>query len=209
MKLVSIVLVVSACYAGGAPPPPQMAPISLFMQNQNAPPEVLEALQAEVASILAPAGFRFEWYELSAAKMAGTSVELAVVTFQGRCDTNTLLRFPAMPIKPLGFTSVTDGEILPFTTVDCDGTRNFLAATLMRFPASERPAAFGRALGRVLAHELYHIFAKTQHHGRTGVAKEAYTVFDLMADEFELEEEQFELLRSSPAYNALIQSSTH
>ena len=71
MKLVVSMVVASVCYAGGAPPPPPMAPISLFMQNQNAPPEVLQALQEEVGSILAPAGFRFEWYNLTSAKTAG------------------------------------------------------------------------------------------------------------------------------------------
>src|SRR5262252_4625768 len=116
MKLIALVVLATVCYAGGSPPPP-MAPISLFMQNQTAPPEVLGAIQEEVGSILAPAGFHFEWYELTAAKMAGTSVELAVVTFRGTCDVSSLLRLSTAPPRALGFTSVTDGEILPFTTI--------------------------------------------------------------------------------------------
>jgi len=34
-------------------------------------------------------------------------------------------------------------------------------------------------MGRVLAHEIYHIFANTQRHG-SGVSKAAYSVEDLL-----------------------------
>ena len=47
------------------------APITLYTQFQQAPPDgVLEALQDEVESIMAPIGLRFEWRDL--AKAGGT-----------------------------------------------------------------------------------------------------------------------------------------
>ncbi len=61
-------------------------------------------------------------------------------------------------------------------------------------PGNEREGAYGRALGRVLAHELYHIFGNTTHHASEGVAKESYTVQDLLTEEF-----QFEAKESPPA----------
>jgi hypothetical protein len=42
----------------------------------------------------------------------------------------------------------------------------------------------GRALGRVLAHELYHIFANTTRHAADGVGKPAYSVADLLSADF-------------------------
>ena len=54
-------------------------------------------------------------------------------------------------------------------------------------PQSERDALFGRALGRILSHELYHVLAQTSHHASCGVAKSAFSVADLLADEFEFE----------------------
>ena len=206
MKLIAIGLLATVCFAGGTPGSPQLAPITLFTQYlEPAPKGVVEALEEEVASILAPSGIHFEWHSLASAAEVGTAVELAVVTFRGTCDAIAFPQKSTAPPLALGFTSVTDGEILPFTTIECDRTRSFLSAALLRIPANERPALFGRALGRILAHELYHIFAKTQRHGHGGVAKEAYTVQDLMAEEFELEEREFELLRASPAYNVLQQ----
>jgi len=204
MKLIVLGLFATFCFAGSPLRSPQLAPITLFTQYQQpAPQGIVDALQEEVASILASVGFHFEWHDLSTSKAAGPAVELAVVTFRGNCDVPGVWQRNSDRPKALGFTSVTDGEILPFTTVDCDRTGGFLAQSLSRLPVNERPAAFGRALGRILAHELFHIFAKTQRHGHGGVAKQAYTVGDLMADEFELEEAECDLLRSSPSYNLL------
>jgi hypothetical protein len=81
------------------------------------------------------------------------------------------------------------------------------SAALLQLPQSERAEAFGRALGRILAHELYHILANTQHHGRAGVAKESYTVADLPCADFEFEEREFELLRYGRAYSIPVRAA--
>jgi len=205
MKLAVVFLTVLSCFAGGAPPAPQLAPISIFVQDQSPPPEIFAPLRDEVAAILAPVGLQFRWFEVKDAKTAGAVAELAVVTFRGHCDLSGLIGRIPLSARALGYTSMTDGEILPFTTVDCERTQSFLGTALLRMPAKTRPVAFGRALGRILAHELYHVFANTTVHGHGGVAKEAYTVADLLAPEFTLDEVECELLRTSPAYNSLMQ----
>src|SRR5450759_1447498 len=151
------------------------APITLYTQFEQAPPEgVLDALQDEVESIMAPIGLRFQWRDLGKAGGHEVSAELAVVTFKGRCDTAAPLtrsRFEGA----LGWTHVSDGQILPFTDVSCDRVREFVQTGLLAFRAEDREEKYGRALGRVLAHELYHIFANTMRHGSFGVAKQSYT----------------------------------
>jgi hypothetical protein len=205
MKLMGIALLSAICWAGTPIRAAQLAPISLFIQSQQAPPAaILEAMQDEVESILAVPGFRFEWHELSAATNAGTAVELAVITLKGTCEVPGGVTPMPVSTHTLGFTSITDGAILPFTTVDCDKTRSFLATALNRLPTSERDLAFGKALGRILAHELYHIFANTQRHGHSGVAKDTYSVSDLLAPEFELDERSCQTLRESRAYSSLV-----
>jgi hypothetical protein len=103
----------------------------------------------------------------------------------------------------LGWTHVSDGTILPFTNVDCDGIRDFLGINLLSVRSNDRLQAYGRALGRVLAHELYHIFANTQHHGSDGVGKSAYTVQELLSPEFRFKEQDLEALRNSKAHSVL------
>ena len=209
MKLIGFGLLAMACFAGSPPRSGQLAPITIFTQyDGNVPAAVLGPLRQEVAAILAPVGFHFQWHDLSSALSANAAVELAVVTFRGTCDAlvQPSRGFSNTPAKALGFTNVTDGEVLPFATVDCDRARDFLSNALLHVPAGDRSATFGRALGRILAHELFHVFARTQNHGHNGIAKESYSVADLMAGQFALAEQECDLLRASPTYNILTEA---
>jgi len=186
-------LVVSSPGRDGAAPG---APITLYTQYQHEPPQAVEiALRDELASIMQAAGLRFDWRSLDGHKGNETTVELAVIHFHGRCDTADLVPLKVAP-GALGWTHVSDGEILPFSDVDCDHVRDFVQRDLLHLPAEARRAVFGRALARVLAHELYHIFAHTPKHSRCGVAKSAYTVEELLGDEFVFEWQESEALRS-------------
>jgi hypothetical protein len=172
------------------------APITVYMSfQQEPPPAVLDALREEVEAIMAPIGLRFEWRNLTNVQGHEVSAELAVATFRGRCDTAGMVvrgKFEGA----LGWTHVSDGEILPFTDVACDRVREFVQRSLVTVNRSEQEATFGRALGRVLAHELYHIFANTTRHGSWGVAKESYSVQDLLSEDFQFQEKESRLLRS-------------
>ncbi|MEO8597066.1 MAG: hypothetical protein ABI759_27355 [Candidatus Solibacter sp.] len=172
------------------------APIALYFKfQQPAPPAVLNALQQELSAIMGPIGLQFEWRDLATAGHE-VSAELAVASFIGRCDItgiNAHSRFEGA----LGWTHISDGQVLPFTDVSCDRVREFAQSSLLSFHAEDREIRYGRALARVLAHELYHIFANTVRHGSMGVAKEAYSVRDLLGDDFQFREKECRLLQAS------------
>jgi hypothetical protein len=168
----------------------------LYTQFAQAPPEaVRHALQEEVDAIMTPIGFHFEWRDMADEVGSRVSVELALITFDGRCDT-AVAAPPAKRGGPLGWTHISDGQILPFTGVSCDRVRDMVQPVLVTSRPELRSAIYGRALGRVLAHELYHIFAQTTHHGSCGIAKESYNMWDLVDAHFKFEEKQSRLLRA-------------
>ena len=173
-----------------------MDPIALYVKFQHDPtPAVTVALRQELSLIMGPIGLDFAWRDLA---LAGSEVstELAVVNFLGHCDTggmNNRSRFEGA----LGWTHMSDGQLLPFTDVSCDRVREFTQNSLLTLRSTERDAQYGRALARVLAHELYHIFANTTRHGAIGVAKECYTLADLMSVDFQFREKEIQLLQSS------------
>lgn len=204
MKALLMGLALAVLPATGQQPGAPVAPIALYTNfpEQQPPPAVLEALQDEVESIMAPAGMRFEWRALAGNHGDEVAVELAVLTFHGRCDAEGVA-VHSRHSGPLGWTHVSDGMILPFSEVDCDGVRNFVSGGLLALRPVDRAAVYGRALGRVLAHELYHIFADTRHHGSCGVAKEAYSVQDLLSARFHLQEPESRALRTSKAHTLL------
>jgi len=181
-------------FAGG--PPPELPSVLYTTFQQPASAGVVRALEQELEIIMGPLGRHYEWRSLANVRGNEVAAELAVLTFRGRCDVNGLLPHSAHP-GALGWTHVSDGAILPFSEIECDRVRNFLQKDLLCYKNAEREEMFGRALARVVAHELYHIFANTQHHGSDGVAKAAYTVQELLSDEFEFEPRESEALRSS------------
>ncbi|MBZ5621051.1 MAG: hypothetical protein LAQ69_20335 [Acidobacteriia bacterium] len=178
-----------------------IAPIALYTHFDQEPPDgVLEALHDELESIMAPMGLAFEWRSLDGVRGNEISVELAVLTFKGRCDTAGLSAHNAANPGALGWTHVSDGAILPFSDVDCDRIRTFVQKDLLFVRPPDREESFGRALARVVAHELYHIFANTSQHGSCGVGKAAYTVQELLGDDFQFEGRESQALRTSKAH---------
>ena len=197
MKLALFCLLAAVLPAAGETRGDTAAPITLYTSfQQEPPPAVMEALQEEVDAIMAPIGLRFEWRKLAGVRGDEVSAELAVVTFQGRCDMAGLTENNKFT-GALGWTHVSDGEILPFTDIACDRVGEFVRRALVTVSPAERLGTYGRALGRVLAHELYHIFANTVRHGSSGVAKECYTVQELLGQDFQFQARESRLLRLS------------
>jgi len=86
--------------------------------------------------------------------------------------------------------------VLPFAEVNCDRIRDFLREDLIRTHSTERESVYGRAVGRVLAHELFHVFVRSAAHGARGVAEPAFTQAELLGNEFQLATREFRLLRA-------------
>ena len=81
----------------------------------------------------------------------------------------------------LGSTQVGQGRVLPFSEVECDHIRKALAYMRPGSNQLERQNALGLALGRVVAHELYHILTRTTTHATAGLAKASQSLRDLVA----------------------------
>ena len=202
-RLLTFGLVLGAIPSFGQPGQIPVTPIAVYTSFRQAPPKaVMEALRDEVESIMTPIGLQFEWRTLNADRGSEVAVELAVVTFKGRCVVEELSARSIVP-GALGWTHMSDGAILPFSDVDCDRIRGFVQKELLKVAPEDREETFGRAVGRVLAHELYHIFANTTQHGSCGVGKAAYSVSDLLSDDFQFEARDSRALRASKAHAAM------
>ncbi|HLK64783.1 MAG TPA: hypothetical protein VKU19_15165 [Bryobacteraceae bacterium] len=185
------------------------APVDLYVDfQQSAPPAVVEALRTESESILAPAGVQFRWWSLSDFRSERVSATVVVVHFEEHCDLGGLVMRANEP-GSLGWTEISDGTILPFIHVDCARVRTFLQTALLGYPGKDQESIYGRALGRVLAHELYHVFAVTSKHAERGVAKEDYSVKDLLAPDFHLQSKQAGALRASRALAGFTSGEVH
>jgi hypothetical protein len=140
----------------------------------------LENMKVELGQIMKPVGLNLEWHSLEEATGKGEASQILVVHFEGACAGNEL---EAAPVKagPLGWTSVSDGEVLPFSYVDCDRIRNLMSTSLSATVPGEREYLLGRAMARVLAHEMYHVLTNSTRHASRGIAKSAYSSTELVS----------------------------
>jgi hypothetical protein len=162
----------------------------------------IEQMKEELVLLMSPLGLDIAWRDLNRAQGNEVSAELVVVTFKGSCDMQESI--PAgVQTGALGWTHMSDGAILPFSDVDCDKIRRFIAPELRFVAADRREVVYGKAMGRVLAHELYHVFTNTTRHAGWGIAKGFYTSRDLVAERFEFREKDTVALRSGKLKNLL------
>ncbi|PWU12290.1 MAG: hypothetical protein C5B51_00960 [Terriglobia bacterium] len=169
--------------------------IQLYIDFHQIPPDaVVNSVRNELARIMSPMGLVFNWSLLAENRGNGLSARLAVVRFKGQCDAANLTALNSRS-GVLGWTYMTDGVIQPFTDIDCDSIRAFLGGDLATGPKEDHERTYGRAVGRVLAHELYHIFVKTARHSSRGVAKPYYSVQELLSRDFQFEQKECDELR--------------
>jgi len=165
---------------------------SIFQYEPSA--SIQKAMRDEVNAIMEPLGWKFEWDSLDEAS-GQLSMQLVVVHFKGMCGANDLTEFGPYQFV-LGRTEISHREILSFADIYCDAIRAYLATDLLAKEPEDRNAAFGRAVGRVVAHELYHILGNTTHHASKGLGKACYKPQELLADGFRFETKEVVKLRA-------------
>jgi hypothetical protein len=156
--------------------------VTLVLQfDQAYSPRSLAAMKTEVASIVRESGMKIDWRLLSDVHPTDNFDELVVVRFRGAC---AIQRAAPMPDERgyYAFTYVSDGDVLPFSDVECDKIANSIEPQMSPAQWRDRDSVLGRALGRVLAHELFHMLAKSPNHSAAGVTKSALSPAQLVAD---------------------------
>jgi hypothetical protein len=148
--------------------------------------ESFTEMKREVTHLLGRTGYRLD-LQMRAHVADGAEFEdLAMVRFKGSC------RMSAFPFTtfidergPLAWSHTVEGDILPFSEVACDRIRRAVDSAIWGGQRGQREKLLGRALGRVLAHELFHIVARNPHHTKSGVFKESLSGAQLIADRLE------------------------
>ena len=158
----------------------------------------LPYMRQELESLMRSAGYSVAWRDRRAPRTGESAPDLAFIDLEGPC---------VVPVRPmngpapddnqpkLASTDVEDGAVLPFTKVDCAAMNRVIGQLVFQEAPSRRPLLYGRALGRVMAHELYHVLAQTRDHAGQGVGKPCFTAADLLSERFEFESVSLARLR--------------
>jgi hypothetical protein len=160
----------------------------------------LDYMKLELGRLMTTAGYRVEWRDAHNSKRETTSAKLIVVELLGACGTLAGSRAGDSVAVPARFatTAVSEGRVLPFSSVDCASLNSALTGPLATEPGARRDYLFGRAIARVLAHEFYHVLLKTGDHAHEGIARPSFNVTDLITEHFEFEHSTLARLRRQP-----------
>ncbi len=161
----------------------------------------LVEMKRELGTILQDSGIRVDWRDQSDVAASESFPNLVVVKFRGKC------RMEPVPYLydergPLAFTYSTDGAVLPFSEIECDKVRSSLRTAMWGGDYKRSDVLFGRALARVLAHELYHVLAKTHSHAGQGIAEKALSGAQLISERLQLNQAELNQM------HAAVQSSS-
>ncbi len=169
-------------------PRPVLPLIGVYMNFDHVPEGVsVQVMERAVENILKPSGVQLVWRLTKENAGREAFAGLAVLNFKGLCQ----VRAPR-PVSGFGSlgetlalasTEEVSGHILPYTDVECDEVRKSLAHVGPGARLPERQQALGLALGRVVAHELYHILANTAAHASEGLGKASQLLQDLISSQ--------------------------
>jgi hypothetical protein len=158
------------------------ATLGIFMDFESTPSAAaIQAMQKELKALLAPANILPAWRPLRRSHGNERFDRVVIVRFKGSCrttprpDTSPADLFAGEIV--LANTKVKDGRVLPFAEVECDNVKKGIG----KAPLRDRSVLFGNLLGRVVAHELYHLLLETVDHQRSGIAKAVANWHELLA----------------------------
>jgi hypothetical protein len=165
--------------------------IVLDFQGPRSEQSVAE-MKREFAGIMKDTAVRFDFRSRSQASQEALS-DLVLVRFKGKCVLDPV-GYLYDERGPMAFTYSTDGAVQPFSEVACDKVTSAVRSAMSGGDFANADVLLGRALGRVLAHEVVHMLSKSGAHGHTGVARTALSGSQLIAPELRLEPEDVERL---------------
>jgi hypothetical protein len=136
-------------------------------------------MKREFEGIMKGSGLSFDW-RLRSEAVGQSFANLVLVKFKGKCI------FEPVPYLydergPLAFTYSTDGALQPFSEVACDKITASVRTAMYGDDYAKADMLFGRALGRVVAHEFIHMLRNSKNHDREGVEKASLSGVDLIA----------------------------
>jgi len=160
------------------------APVTVLYRFEHFHSRIaFQEMQRELETVMKPLGYAPDWRGVAETPVESNVEKLVVVNFHGRCLAEAA-DLPARITGILARTHVVEGTVLPFSEVECDQVRATLHS-VWRTQPPQSDVALGRAMGRVLAHELYHVLMRTTLHASDGIAKKSLSQADLVSDQLQ------------------------
>jgi hypothetical protein len=166
--------------------------IVLSFQGQHTERSVAE-MKRELEAIMRDSGLQVDWRSPREAGQASPGT-LVVVRFKGKCVPE-LAGSVHYAGGPLAYSVTSRGVVMPYSEVDCNSVSASVQSAMRERDFVRADLLLGRALGRVVAHELVHIITKSGDHSGEGVGQAALSGLQLIDSELPLSSTDLERVR--------------
>ncbi len=196
MRLVCVFLAARLLAADDLSPARTPVLIAVQAEAPLAAP-AMDELQSELSRLFGNTAHEIRVQPLDAAQPAD-GFDLVHLRLRGDCR----LRLEPYLLDergPYAITHVSDGRPLPFAEVDCRRVRQAVRTALHGGQMRQSDVYIGRALARIIGHELWHMITGRRDHSSHGVAKEKLRPSELVAEQMRFAPNDEALLKwSSP-----------
>ena len=207
LRFLLLLAMFAPLYAEGLKFNPGLTIVLDLIDTVAAPAETLASMKAEILKDMQATGYSVDFKLREEITPEASFEDLIVVRLKGRCqmDNSPALLDERGP-SALAYTHSSQGEILPFSEVLCDRLRGSIRAAMWGDDFKRGNFLLGRAIGRVLSHEFFHILGNTSGHGKDGLAKRTLSPNQLIAEQLRFEKADSNLLRlrARPAHTEAI-----
>jgi hypothetical protein len=167
----------------------------LFHFEQPYAQGALKDTERELKALMGDDAIKLEWHDRGDFEGKPTFAPIVILNFLGNCDPGSERSLNRATDGWLARMHVFGEVVLPFGDVNCDLVRALMSDSPRGAALSEE--GFGRALARVLAHELYHFLTQSTEHATQGLGKPSFSRADLSAGDLRLDRQQRDRLSKS------------
>lgn len=170
----------------------------VFQAGEGLSPSVLAELKAETNRILKRARVSLKFTTRQEAAMNAYN-DLLFFRVKGQCEMDAADQI-LDERGPLAWSFTEDGRVMPFGEVECTRVKQSIRTVMHGGDFARANKLLGRALGRVVAHEIFHMLTGTKHHSDEGVFREALSARQLIAERLDFTDDDYKALQSSPDF---------
>lgn len=155
--------------------PHQQAIIVVTVWESEPPShDLVRCYESELGELMAGLGMRTRFVGLSDATQNSFAGRIVVLRMTESAN-EARKAIPGIPTTALAWTHASGGDVTPFGAVDLAALSTFLQLGSYELGSPHGARVFGRALGRVAAHEIFHMITRSMVHSPRGVMQAELT----------------------------------
>jgi len=174
--------------------PLAQAQIALLVEFDSPPAEETAiGMRRELAGLFGGAGFDLHVHVDGPYVYLGAARHVVSLHFVGPCQPAPFAASHSEGAVLARLARV-DGKLLPLVTVDCAAVAQYIRPVMTGAELRQANAVYGRALARVVAHEIYHWVTQRQAHAHSKLFSERISAKTLLDGGVQFEPDEVRLL---------------